>query len=84
MSEYNGYKSYAHWNTALWINNDEGFHDVMLNEVEFVVYQHYTLDTAVEKVLDELPELTPDREKWQRSTLKEVMLENYAEQLRYS
>jgi len=25
---YNGHKNYNHWNVALWINNDEGLHNL--------------------------------------------------------
>lgn len=26
MGTYNGHKNWAHWNVALWLNNDEGLY----------------------------------------------------------
>ena len=37
MATYNGYESYDHWNTALWINNEERFYNMLLNKVELAV-----------------------------------------------
>ena len=84
MTTYNGYKSRAHWNTALWINNDERFHNVLINAVERAVYGDISKAQVVVDILHELPRRTPDGERWMFETIKELVEENYNYQLQYS
>tara|TARA_R110002153_G_scaffold227543_2_gene380308 strand:+ start:148 stop:399 length:252 start_codon:yes stop_codon:yes gene_type:complete len=81
---YNGYESRDHWNTALWINNHQGFYNLLLNKVELVVYMHMTKTQAVYEMLRDLPNKTPDGDTWQADTLLDLIDENYEEQLQYS
>ena len=84
MSTYNGYESYDHWNTALWLNNEEKFYNLMINETEKAVYMHQTIADAVANIIKQLPDETPDGAEWRGDTLVELVLENYNEQLKYS
>ena len=84
MTTYNGYKSYDHWNTALWLNNDEKFHNLMLNETEQAVYMHQTIADTIANIIKKLPEQTPDGATWQGDTIVELVLENYNEMLEHS
>ena len=81
---YNGYESYDHWNTALWLNNDEGLHNLMQNKVELAVYMVCTRQQAIHELIRELPELTPDGAVWQIDTIEDLFDENYQDQLAYS
>ena len=84
MSTYNGYESYDHWNTALWINNDERMYNMLQNKVELVVYMHMTKTQAVYEMLRDLPSETPDGATWQADTILDLIDEHYNEQLQYS
>jgi len=84
MKTFNGYTTYNHWNTALWLNNDEDMYNTMQNIVELVVYRHITKKQAVERLLKRLPAKTPDGATWQADTIAELIEENYVEQLKYS
>ena len=80
----NGYESRDHWNTALWLNNDKGFYDLMMNEVEEVVYMKQSLASAVVNIMNRLPEKTPDGFVWQMMTVADLVAENYDEMLEHS
>ena len=84
MSTYNGYESYDHWNTALWLNNDEGFYNLLMNKVELVVYMSISKTEAVYEMLRDLPAKTPDGAVWQADTILDLIDEHYADQLQYS
>jgi hypothetical protein len=81
---FNGYESYNHWNTALWLNNDESFYNLLKNKVELVVYMACTKSQAVCEILRELPEETPDGATWEADTILDLVTEQYDEQLQYS
>ena len=84
MTTYNGYESYDHWNTALWINNDEKLYNLLQNKVELVVYMRITKTQAVYEMLRDLPNKTPDGAAWQADTILDLIDEQYNEQLEYS
>jgi hypothetical protein len=84
MTTYNGYESYDHWNTALWLSNDEGMYNTLQNIVEEVVYMNITKAQAVEQLLDSLPAKTPDGAAWQKETILDLIDEHYQEQLQWS
>tara|TARA_R110000803_G_scaffold46420_1_gene97408 strand:+ start:86 stop:340 length:255 start_codon:yes stop_codon:yes gene_type:complete len=84
MSTYNGYESYDHWNTALWLNNDAGFYNLLMDKVELVVYMSISKTEAVYEMLRDLPAKTPDGAVWHADTILDLIDENYTEQLQYS
>tara|TARA_R110002126_G_scaffold8690_2_gene40499 strand:+ start:619 stop:855 length:237 start_codon:yes stop_codon:yes gene_type:complete len=74
----------AHENTELWLNNDQGFNDILINAVEQAVYMEITKGQAIVDIIQRLPDLTPDGERWMFETIQELVEENYNEQLQYS
>jgi len=80
----NGYESYDHWNTALWLGNDEGFSELLDNKVELAVYMQCTRTRAILEVWEQLPDRTPDDAEWQIETIEDLFDERYNEQLQYS
>ena len=80
----NGYESKDHWQTALWLNNDEGFYNLMINETEKAVYMEQSLASAVVNIMNRLPETTPDGFVWQMMTVTDLVAENYQEMLEHS
>ena len=81
---FNGYETYDHWQTALWLNNDEQFYNLLKNKVELAVYMVCTKSQAVYEILRELPEKTPDGATWEADTILDLVDEHYQEQLQYS
>jgi hypothetical protein len=55
MTTYNGYESWDHDQTWLWINNDQELYNLLMNKVELVVYMHITKTQAVYEMLRDLP-----------------------------
>ncbi len=74
----------AHENTELWLNNDKGFNDILINAVEQAVYGDITKGQAIVEIIQRLPDLTPDGERWMFETIQDMVEENYREQLKYS
>ena len=74
---FNGYESYNHWNTALWINNDQRFYNLLKNKVELVVYMACTKSQAVTR------SQAPDGATWEADTILDLVTEHYDEQLQY-
>lgn len=83
-NSFNGYESYDHWQTALWLNNDQRFYSMLKNKAELVVYMTYTMSQATNELLSELPDVTPDGAKWEVDTIYDLVAEQYEEQLQYS
>ena len=81
---YNGYESYDHWNTALWLNNDEEFSNLLDDKVEQAVYMQRTRTQAIHEVRQQLPARTPDDAGWKIETIADLFDERYNEQLQYS
>jgi len=81
---YNGYESYDHWNTALWLNNDEELSNLLDNKVELAVYMVCTRQQAIHEVWQRLPARTPDDAVWEIETIEDLFDERYNEQLQYS
>ncbi len=65
MTEYNGHRSHAAWNVALWIGNDEGTY----NRAKQLLSVCRTKVRAAERLLAELPESTPDGVKYTKTTV---------------
>ena len=81
---YNGHESYDHWNTALWLNNDERWYNLLNDKVELAVYMVCTKTQVVYEMLRELPETTPDGARWEPDIILDLVCERYAYQLEYS
>ena len=81
---YNGYKTYDHWNTALWLNNSESLHNLLCNKVELAVYMVCSRQQAITELLRELPSKTPDDADWQVETIEDLFDDIYQDQLLYS
>ena len=56
---YNGHKNYNHWNVALWLFNDEGLYNKMVDAVRSR-RRRYGLDGVARGLLHTLPDETPD------------------------
>jgi hypothetical protein len=67
-----------------WLNNDEGFYNLMINETEKAVYMEQSIAGAIANIIQQLPEETPDGFAWQGDTIVELVLENYNEMLEHS
>jgi hypothetical protein len=87
MTTYNGYESYDHWNTALWLNNDDDAMELLQNIVEpplWCICQASPNTQAVEQLLNRVPAKTPDGAAWQKETILDLIDEHYQEQLQWS
>lgn len=75
MATCNGYKNYSQWNQALWLNNDCGLYQMMLNHVRNCSGGR---DKAAQNILDELHSLgithTQDGVKWSKAGIRAAMV----------
>lgn len=71
---YNGHRSEAFWNVALWIRNDEGLY----NLVKDCIRRSPNRDAAARLVLESLKECgvthTPDGYAYSKSAIREAMV----------
>jgi hypothetical protein len=81
---YNGYESYDHWNTALWLNNDEDLYSLLREVCEAALYGQISKTEALTAIYDSLPQFTPDGAIWRIETIRDLIDENYADLLQYS
>jgi hypothetical protein len=79
METFNGYPSHAHWNTALWLNNDESFYVMLRKYADAIATDRLGLLTASKLLLEELPEQTPDRVDWQEGQIELLLIEQAEE-----
>lgn len=68
MAEYQGHRSRAAWNVALWVGNDEPLYR---RAVE--LKRKFGVARAAHKLLDELPERTPDGYRYTVTSLREAL-----------
>lgn len=72
---FNGYRSWAQWNVALWLNNDEGLYRMMVR-----AYGHgrRTKQYAAELILEQLRQLgettTPDGAHYTATAIRAAMV----------
>jgi hypothetical protein len=79
MTTYNGYPSLEHWNTALWLNNDELFYVILRKYASAMANDRFGLLTATKLLLEELPEQTPDRINWREGQIELLLIEQVEE-----
>jgi len=70
MKTYNGHKNYNYWNVSLWLFNDEGLHNLVRNHC-----RKGTKDEAAKRILEELPETTPEGVKYSFSSVRAAIAE---------
>jgi hypothetical protein len=68
---YNGHKNWAHWNVALWIANDEPLY----RRAKAIVATSANRDRAVERLMAELPEKTPDGAVYSKSAVRAALVD---------
>lgn len=70
---YQGHRSRAAWNVALWIGNDEGLYNLARQHIRRAA----TKDEAAMAMLNDLHEMglthTPDGEAYSKTTIREAM-----------
>ena len=75
MAGYNGYKNYSQWNQSLWLNNDYGLHQMMIDHVRNCSGGR---DKAAQNVLDEMHALgithTQDGVRWSKAGIRAAMV----------
>jgi hypothetical protein len=37
---YNGYTNYQTWDVVLWVRNDEGYYDMVLDALKYITQEH--------------------------------------------
>jgi hypothetical protein len=79
MTTYNGYPSYDHWNTALWLNNDEVLYSKLKAYAHCVRHELFTVEQALPDLLAELGSRTPDNRYWQADTVADLLIEQARE-----
>ena len=81
---YNGWESWDHWQTALWISNEMRYYSRLTEATEQVVYQQMSRYEAVSYILKGLPKQTPDGGTWKREVVSRLLEEEYDEMLQWS
>lgn len=75
MATYNGYKNHSQWNQSLWLNNDYGLYQMMVDHVKNC---SGTREKAAQNILDELQDSgnthTPDGVKWSKAGIRAAMV----------
>lgn len=76
--KFNGYKNYATWNVALWIQNDESIYSIAKELGDYFSLSEYML---MSDLVGELQHRTPDGVAWDDSTLDLNTLNNLVRNL---
>lgn len=77
---YNGYESYDHWNTALWINNDEKYYNDLKEMISLAKRLNMGKDDVAGVWMQKYAgHKTPDGAEWQQSTVLELVEELWHE-----
>ena len=69
MAQHNGHRSWNAWNVSLWLNNDEGLYNLMLDCIKETKNKR----RAAQNMLSELPEKTPDGANYNVTCVMEAM-----------
>mgnify|MGYP006087901947 FL=1 len=65
MKAYSGHRSWNAWNVALWLHNDPDYYADW-----YWMSEHYALNTALKRLMSELPKHTPDGAVFNRLSVK--------------
>jgi hypothetical protein len=68
--QYNGHKSWAHWNVSLWLFNEEHTY----RRIKTLLSCNRTKDEVARQLLTELPETTPDGAKYTFTTVRAALV----------
>ena len=71
MAQHNGHRSWNAWNVSLWLNNDEGLYNLMLDCIKEAKNKR----RAAQNMLSLLPSKTPDGAKYNVTCIVEAMRE---------
>lgn len=78
MTTYNGYESWDHWNTALWINNDEKYYRDLLEMIGLAKKLGMSALSVADVWITKYGDgKTPDGAEWQFQTVHDLALENW-------
>lgn len=68
--KYNGYRSWAAWNVALWLHNDEGLYRTMCDAVK----RNKSLESAARELARTFEgEKTPDGARYTFTSIREAL-----------
>ena len=71
---YNGHKNWNHWNVSLWLNNDEGFYDMMRQAVKYSDNRQEAAKYLLEMLHDCNVTETPDGAPYSVSSIRAAMV----------
>ena len=69
MAQHNGHRSWNAWNVSLWLNNDEGLYNLMLDCIKETKNKR----RAAQNMLSLLPSKTPDGANYNVTCVMEAM-----------
>lgn len=73
---YNGWKNYETWNVNLWLNNDEGLYNLVINYGKELTYRQFA-----EQFLTGFSDKTPDGVLWLDDSLDYEALDESLEEI---
>lgn len=71
MATYNGHRSWNAWNVALWLFNDEGLYNLMMNTLRECGYDKNKTARMLMRQLSNLT--TPDGARYNLTCIREAL-----------